>query len=248
MPHNLKRLKGPDRKKVKDTKWLRKLCGEWAKQLRPKADPIKEWIKARKDYDHLSSDVSEPGGIISNRRMHYGRNEMERRCIKRLCSVNSRISSKKAGHYLNYCFTQTPVFFRIVRELLRWYTTYELSIIIETFQGVVRIPGYDYPTEKDNIFTVGGPSLVLQGIWNKFKKDIIIRRQTECHLRYYSSSAVWVSGPQKGTRVDGLLTETLQQTWFGFPDLEDVCNRMRDLDWIYCDDYVILKNRTINLG
>ena len=248
MPHNLKRLKSPDKKKVKDTKWLRKRCGEWAKQLRPKSDPIKEWIKARKDYDHLGFDASEPGGIVSTRRMHYGRNEMERRCIKRLCSANSRISSRRVGDYLNYCFTQTPVFFRIVRELLRWYTTYELSIIIETFQGVVRIPGYDYPTEKDNIFTVGGPSLVLQGIWNKFKKDIIIRRQTECHLRYYSSPTVWVSGPRKGVGVDGVITETQNQTWFVSPNLEDVCNRMRDLDWIYCDDYVILKNRTVKLG
>ena len=29
MPHNLKRLKGPDKKKVKDTKWLR---GDWILQ------------------------------------------------------------------------------------------------------------------------------------------------------------------------------------------------------------------------
>ena len=80
------------------------------------------------------------------------------------------------------------------------------------------------------------------------KKDIIIRRQTECHLRYYSSPTVWVSGPRKGVGVDGVITETQNQTWFVSPNLEDVCNRMRDLDWIYCDDYVILKNRAVNLG
>ena len=221
MSHRVKRLKDTNQNGVRNTKWLRKLCGEWAKQFRPKADPVKEWLKVRREYGSPDTDDSGLGGIVSYRQIHYGKSERSRRCIKRLCSAKNRISYKRVQHYLSYCFTQTPVFFRIVRELLRWYTTYEMSTIIETFQGVVEIKGYEYPSGRGNVLAIGGPSYALQHIWNKMKREIIVRRLTETHLRYQSSTPMLFGGSSPMDWSKGVYS--------------------KELSWAYCDDFLVLK-------
>ena len=221
MSHRVKRLKGNNQISIGDTKWVRKLCGEWAKQLRPKADPVREWMKVRREYGSLDTEKSGLGGIISYRQIHYGKSEEERRCIKRLCSAKNRISFKRVKYYLSYCFTQTPIFLRIVRELLRWYTTYEMSTIIETFQGVVEIRGYEYPSGKGNVLSIGGPSFALQHIWNMIKREIIVKRLTETYLRYQSSSPM-------------VFGETNPVDWSGGVYSKELC-------WAYCDDFLILR-------
>ena len=217
MSRKVKRLKDTNKSNVQNTKWLRKLCGEWAKQLRPKTDPVKEWLKVRREYGNLDTVKSDLGGIISYRQIHYGKSEEGRRCIRRLCSAKSRISYKRVQRYLSYCFTQTPVFFRIMQELLRWYTSYEMSTIIETFQGVVEIKGYEYPKGRGNVLSIGGPSFALQHIWNKMKREIIVKRLTETHLRYQSSTPMLFGEPWSGRTYS------------------------KELSWAYCDDFLILK-------